>query len=62
MTVYAVHSKYYDNGKTEAYMRTYELDNKPENKYKEYARYDSYTDYFTNKKEAEKLVRDIRKA
>lgn len=62
MIVYVVYSKYYDNGKTEAYMRQYELDSIPENKYEEKRDYDLYTEYFTNKKDAERAVDEVRKA
>lgn len=62
MTVYAVTQKYFDNGKITAYMETLELDKKPTSREKEYPTYDLYVDYFTNKKQAEKLVADCRMA
>ena len=61
MKVYAVVQKYFDNGKTTAFMQTLELDEKPQSKEESYPKYDLYVDYFTNKRQAEKLVADCRK-
>lgn len=60
MKIYAVCSKFYDDGRVNAYMTELELEEKPENKYKEYPRYDRYVDYYTNKKKAEKAVAEAR--
>lgn len=62
MTVYSVTSEFYDNGKTKAYMRTYELDSVPQSKEISTPRCDIYVDYFTDKALAIKCVDDTRRA
>lgn len=62
MKVYEVVSSFFDNGKVAVSLHTYELDQKPENKFVETKRCDRYHDYFTNKNEAYKHYDDAKRA
>ena len=62
MKVYEVVTSFFDNGKVLASIHTYELEQKPENKFVETKRCDIYHDYFTSKKEAYKHYDDAMRA
>lgn len=59
MTYYVVFSKYFSNGKKEAFMKEYFYEKMPEDRQISYKNYSLFTTYLTDKSKAENFVRFI---
>lgn len=60
MKIYAIHSRFYDDGRITAHRMQYELPEKPANKYIEHRDYDAYFDYYTSEEERDKAYAEIK--
>jgi hypothetical protein len=62
MKIYAVEQKYFDKGKIEAKISSFESSIIPKNHSEEHTNYDYYVDYFDNLKDAENWKKQALKA
>lgn len=62
MKIYCVVQRYYDNGKVCVNLETLEIEALPTNSSREYEKYDTYRDYFTDRAEADQFYKAALKA
>lgn len=62
MKIYAVEQKYFDKGKIEVKISSFELSIMPKSYSEEHVNYDYYVDYFDNLKDAENWKKQALKA